>query len=116
VRGTSLPLCRLDRLFGIDESTRKRSFVVIAQVAGRRLGFVVDELVGQRDIVIKSLGTSLKGVRGFAGATELGDQRVALVLDVAALIEEVLLPGESRFHGATGPGDEGRRYPALRRA
>jgi two-component system chemotaxis sensor kinase CheA len=116
VRGTSLPLCRLDRLFGIGEGTRKRSFVVIAQVAGRRLGFVVDELVGQRDIVIKSLGTSLKGVRGFAGATELGDQRVALVLDVAALIEEVLLPGESRFHGATDPGGEGRRYPALRRA
>jgi two-component system chemotaxis sensor kinase CheA len=116
VRGTSLPLCRLDRLFGITEGTRKRSFVVVAQVAARRLGFVVDELVGQRDIVIKPLGASLKGVRGFAGATELGDQRVALVLDVAALIEEVLLPGEARFHGASDTGGEGRRYPALRRA
>ena len=47
--------------------------------ADRRLGFVVDELVGQQDIVIKPLGKSLKTVRGFAGATELGDQRVALV-------------------------------------
>jgi two-component system chemotaxis sensor kinase CheA len=101
VRGTSLPVCRLARLFGIPrrerERERQRAFVVIAQVGNRRLGFVVDELVGQQDIVIKPLGKSLKSVRGFAGATELGDQRVALVIDVAALIEEVLLPTETRF-------------------
>ncbi len=77
---------------------------MIAQVAERRLGFVVDELIGQRDIVIKALGKSLKAVRGFAGATELGDQRVALVLDVAALIEEVLAPGEVRFLAAIEGG------------
>ena len=46
--------------------------------------------MGQQDIVIKALGKSLKKVRGFAGATELGDQRVGLVLDAAALIAEVL--------------------------
>jgi two-component system, chemotaxis family, sensor kinase CheA len=99
VRGTSLPLCRLDRLFGLHRAVPApaRAFVVIAQVADRRLGFVVDELIGQSDIVIKALGKSLKSVRGFAGATELGDQRVALVLDVAVLIEEVLSPGEARF-------------------
>jgi two-component system chemotaxis sensor kinase CheA len=99
VRGTSLPLCRLERLFGLVRATRdrRRAFVVIAQVGNRRLGFVVDELVGQQDIVIKPLGQSLKSVRGFAGATELGDQRVALVVDVAALVEEVLVPGEARF-------------------
>jgi two-component system chemotaxis sensor kinase CheA len=73
-------------------------------VAERRLGFVVDELIGQRDIVIKALGKSLKSVRGFAGATELGDQRVALVLDVAILIEEVLAPGEARFLAAAESG------------
>ncbi|HEY8090606.1 MAG TPA: chemotaxis protein CheA [Polyangiaceae bacterium] len=99
VRGASLPVCRLSRLFGVAPATRERprAFVVIAQVGERRLGFVVDELVGQQDIVIKPLGKSLKAVRGFAGATELGDQRVALVLDVAALIEEVLMPSEARF-------------------
>jgi two-component system, chemotaxis family, sensor kinase CheA len=113
VRGASLPLCRLSRLFGLVDPPRRRDFVVIAQVAGRRLGFVVDELVGQRDIVIKPLGPSLKGVRGFAGATELGDQRVALVLDVAALIEEVLMASESRFHAS---GEDSRRHPVLRRA
>ncbi len=109
VRGTSLPICRLARLFGLSATDRARHgpFVVIARVGARRLGFVVDELVGQQDIVIKPLGKSLKGVRGFAGATELGDQRIALVIDVAALIEEVLLPGEVRFLAAAD--DSGRR-------
>ncbi len=108
VRGASLPICRLARLFGIAPRPRERgrAFVVIAQVGNRRLGFVVDELVGQQDIVIKPLGKSLKSVRGFAGATELGDQRVALVIDVAALIEEVLLPAETRF--LTSAAEAGR--------
>jgi len=106
VRGASLPICRLARLFGLAPAARERSraFVVIAQVGNRRLGFVVDELVGQQDIVIKPLGKSLRTVRGFAGATELGDQRVALVIDVAALIEEVLMPGETRFLAAAEGG------------
>jgi two-component system chemotaxis sensor kinase CheA len=106
VRGSSLPLCRLDRLFGLQRAVapRPRAFVVVAQVADRRLGFVFDEIIGQRDIVIKALGKSLKSVRGFAGATELGDQRVALVLDVAVLIEEVLSPGEARFLAAAEAG------------
>jgi two-component system chemotaxis sensor kinase CheA len=106
VRGASLPVCRLDRLFGITSHAprRGRSFVVIAQVGDRRMGLIVDELVGQQDIVIKPLGRSLSRVRGFAGATELGDQRVALVLDAAALIEEVMIPGETRFFGAADAG------------
>jgi two-component system chemotaxis sensor kinase CheA len=78
--------------------------VVVAEAGTRSLGFVVDELVGQQDIVIKALGKSLKSVRGFAGATELGDQRVALVIDVAALIEEVLLPAETRFLASAAEG------------
>jgi two-component system chemotaxis sensor kinase CheA len=98
VRGASLPICRLASLFGLNSETPyPKSFVVIASVGNRRLGFVVDKLEGQQDIVIKPLGRSLRTVRGFAGATELGDQRVALVLDVAALIEEVLVSDERRF-------------------
>jgi two-component system chemotaxis sensor kinase CheA len=118
VRGVSLPICRLDRLFALGGGRHAsgRSFVVIAQVADRRLGFVVDELIGQQDIVIKPLGKSLKKVRGFAGATELGDQRVALVVDVAALIEEVLSPNETRFLAAVGADDAGHLAAATGRA
>ena len=91
LRGTTLPLCRLNRLLRLDEpAPSSRQFVVVASLGSRRLGVVVGHLHGQQDIVIKPLGKSLSGVRGFAGATELGDQRVGLVLDAAALIEEVL--------------------------
>ena len=112
VRGVSLPTTRLGRLFDVQGSGQApRSFVVIAQVGNRRLGFVVDGLVGQQDIVIKSLGKSLKSVRGFAGATELGDQRVALVIDVAAVIEEVLASSDGRFSPGIDAGN--RRWRQL---
>jgi len=117
VRGASLPICRLARLFGLRRERRTgRAFVVIAQVGDRRLGLVVDELVGQQDIVIKPLGKSLESARGFSGATELGDQRVALIFDVAGLIEEVLAPGETRFLAPAPVDDPARREPELRRA
>jgi two-component system chemotaxis sensor kinase CheA len=106
-RGATLPLCRLEKLFSLERRSRVRTvgsgkkFVVIASSGGRRVGFVVDRLVGQQDIVIKALGRKIQQVKGFAGATELGDQRVGLVLDAPALIEEIL-------HGAGGSvGAEG---------
>ena len=110
-RGATLPIARLAKVFQLEgyragvwvneeaktpkppaaSAGRNASgYVVIATVADRRVGFIVDRLVGQQDIVIKAMGKSLKKVRGFAGATELGDQRVGLVLDAAALIAEVL--------------------------
>jgi two-component system chemotaxis sensor kinase CheA len=110
-RGVTLPMARLRTVFQLDghrsgmwvdaesapEAPRKtaRSYVVIATVAERRVGFVVDRLVGQQDIVIKALGRSLQNVRGIAGATELGEQRVVLVLDPASLIAEVLASSPS---------------------
>ncbi len=127
-RGATLPIARLAKVFGLegwrpgvwvnDEAKtpkpppvrigRSKSYVVIATVADRRVGFVVDRLVGQQDIVIKALGKSLKNARGFAGATELGDQRVGLVLDAAALIAEVLAStGENRLALEAAPGGRG---------
>lgn len=91
LRGASLPLCHLRRLFRLSSSEEAtKEFVVVATIGSRRLGLVVDELLGQQNIVIKALGSTLSGVRGFSGATELGDQRLALVLDIASIIEEVL--------------------------
>ena len=96
LRGATLPLCRLDQLFGLesDHAHQGKRFVVVSALGHRRMGFVVDTLDGQQDIVIKSLGKSLRNVRGFAGATDLGDQRVALVLDAPGLLEEMLTTSE----------------------
>jgi two-component system, chemotaxis family, sensor kinase CheA len=99
LRGATLPVCRLDDLFKLESTHRRegrKQFVVVTTLGQRRLGFVVDELHGQQDIVIKPLGPSLsRHVRGFAGATDLGDQRVALVLDAPGLLEEVLSSPEA---------------------
>jgi two-component system chemotaxis sensor kinase CheA len=106
LRGTTLPICRLNQLFGHaqPEGPHGRQYVVVTGIGTRRVGFVVDALHGQQDIVIKALGRSLQQVRGFAGATDLGDQVVALVLDAPALLEEVLAGGERVVHpmGAGG--------------
>ena len=129
-RGATLPLCRLFRLFGLEgwqepdahggaiaggaqyvtkDHTKEKGFVVITSSGVRKLGFVVDKLIGQQDIVMKALGASLKGVRGFAGATALGDQRVALVLDIGSLIEEVLAGDKERFLAEGRTADGGAR-------
>jgi two-component system chemotaxis sensor kinase CheA len=103
LRGATLPLCRMNELFGLTSALKPkpRPYAVVVSVGVRRLGLVVDELIGQQDIVIKPLGPSLKKVKGFAGATELGDQRVALVLDAPALIEEAFLGGGDAAVGAS---------------
>lgn len=95
LRGATLPLCWLSRLFRLGSSATARKYVVVCAVGPRRVGFVVDDLEGQQDIVIKALGKSLQDVRGFSGATDLGDQRVALVLDVIGLLEEVVKTTEA---------------------
>jgi two-component system chemotaxis sensor kinase CheA len=108
LRGSSLQLCRLGRLFGLpeeyrDDGPRPREYIVVTIAGSRRLGLVVSTLVGEQDVVIKALGRSLKNIRGFAGASELGDQRIALVIDAPALIEELAAGSERRevrgFHG-----------------
>lgn len=102
-RGQTLPLVRLAHLFGYEENDDfkrgepMRKYVVIVSVGAKRAGFVVDRLLGQQDIVIKALGRSLHAVRGFAGATELGDQRVGLVLDAGALLDEVVTTADVRY-------------------
>ncbi len=90
VRGQTLPLARLSRLFALPERPLDRHYVVVVGLAQDRLGIAVDELLGQQDIVTKPLGGRLQHVRGVSGATDLGNRRTVLVLDVGALVEEVL--------------------------
>ena len=90
LRETTLPLLRLNHFFGTSstQSASESIFVVIVGAAEKRLGVVVDDLLGQQDIVIKSMGETLKGFRGISGAADLGDQRTILVLDVGGIISE----------------------------
>ncbi|VAW72050.1 Signal transduction histidine kinase CheA [hydrothermal vent metagenome] len=60
--------------------------VVVANVGNRKVGFVVNQVVGQEEVVIKPLGTMLHGLPGFAGATITGDGRIALILDIPSLM------------------------------
>jgi two-component system chemotaxis sensor kinase CheA len=88
LRESTLPLVRLAGFFGNEERAPEELYVVVVGVADRRLGIVVDELLGQQDIVIKSLGETLKTIKGIAGAADLGDQRTILVIDVGGVISE----------------------------
>lgn len=94
LRSTTLPLLRLDRFFGIQRiDTPLEQYVVVVGAAEKRLGIVVDDLQGQQDIVIKSLGETLRSVRGISGAADLGDQRTILVLDAGGIIGELVRTG-----------------------
>ncbi|NOR69158.1 MAG: chemotaxis protein CheA, partial [Methylomarinum sp.] len=64
------------------------SHVVVVNSGGRQIGFVVDQLVGQEEVVIKPLGANLQGVAGLAGATITGDGKIALILDVPGLMNK----------------------------
>ncbi len=90
VRGQTLPLIRLARVFGLPEEAREVHFVVLIGLAQQRLGLAIDELLSQQDIVTKPLSGRLGGIPGISGATELGDRRAVLVLDIGALMEELL--------------------------
>jgi two-component system chemotaxis sensor kinase CheA len=91
VRGATIPLVRLSRLFRLSGPESADSlFVVVVGLAQDRLGIAVDDLIGQQDVVVKPLGKLLANIRGIAGATDLGNRRTVLVLDVGAIIDEVL--------------------------
>ncbi|MBL9043756.1 MAG: chemotaxis protein CheA [Myxococcales bacterium] len=94
LRDQTLPLVRLEDIFSLqrplDMPEPRNGYVVVVALAQNRLGLLVDDLVGQQDIVIKSLGKTLQGIPGIAGATELGGQQTALVLDVRAVAEEAM--------------------------
>ena len=108
VRGATLPLVRLARTFGLEGDLPPEPFFVVAVgLAQERLGIAVDELVGQQDIVVKPLGPHLQGVRGIAGATDLGARRTVLVLDVGAIVEDVVT-GDGRREPPPGEA-AGRR-------
>ena len=86
IRGRLVPLVQLGRLFGLTGRTDPcEAMVVVAHCEGREIGLVVEELIGQQQVVIKTLGERFRRLRGISGAAILGDGRVGLILEMSGL-------------------------------
>jgi len=86
LRGEPLPFLRIQKIFGLDASTRERENVVVVEHESGRAGIVVDKLFGSAQVVMKPMGRFLRQVPGVAGSSILGNGRVALILDIQEII------------------------------
>lgn len=89
VRGAIIPYIPLRQHFRITDQRPEIEQIVIADIHGTKVGFVVDHVVGEHQTVIKSLGKMYRDVKGVSGATILGDGTVALILDMGVLLQSV---------------------------
>lgn len=89
IRGEIIPYVHLRNHFNIKGKRAAIEQIVVTHVDGHRIGFVVDEVIGQHQTVIKNLGHMYRNVKEISGATILGDGTLALILDVPCLIEEI---------------------------
>jgi len=88
LRGEIIPIIRMEQtLFVPHVKDSEELFVVVVHAGEAKAGIVVDKLIGQQEIVIKTLGNLFMGLKMFSGATVLGDGRVALILDVATMLQ-----------------------------
>lgn len=90
LRNSVLPLARLDKVMGTGGNGASQDewiYIVVVGLAQQRLGIVVDSMLGQKEVVIKSLGGYLGTVPGIAGSTILGDGRVIMIIDVGELMK-----------------------------
>ncbi|HVY06618.1 MAG TPA: chemotaxis protein CheW [Burkholderiales bacterium] len=97
VRGDFLPVVELHRYFHIPRRgpEMEKGIMIIMESDGERKAVFVDELLGQHQVVIKSLESNYRRVQGVSGATIMGDGRVALILDVAAIVRESATPARA---------------------
>lgn len=89
LRGQIIPIVRLANVLNVPRAASEQPeelFVVVVHVGDQKAGVIVDTLIGQQEIVIKSLGNLLAGIKSIAGATILGNGQVALILDVGSLM------------------------------
>lgn len=98
-RGEVLPYVRLSELFSIEKTRRDIEQIVVVNSNGSRIGFVVDNVIGDYQTVIKNLGKMYKNISGISGATILGDGSVALILDVNKLVTICNRSGEEVLQG-----------------
>ena len=89
LRDEVLSLVRLSDVFGVKQvlENNEQTYVVVVGVAESKLGIIVDTLIGQEEIVIKSMGDYLQNIQGIAGATIRGDGRVTLIIDIGSMMD-----------------------------
>jgi two-component system chemotaxis sensor kinase CheA len=89
IRDTTMPIFRLGKIYSIDrsEEDEDKMFVVVVSTGTQEVGLVVDELLGQEEVVIKPLADYLRSGSGFGGATILGDGGISLILDIPELVK-----------------------------
>ncbi|MBB5336556.1 chemotaxis protein CheA [Pectinatus brassicae] len=88
IRGEIIPIVRLDKALNLEATEdAEELYVVIVHVGDKKCGIMVDKLIGQQEIVIKTLGKLLSGIKVISGATVLGNGQIALILDVAILMQ-----------------------------
>lgn len=100
LRGHTMPIFRLSNLFNIPskKGVEEKSFVVVVNAGSEKVGLVVDELMGQDEVVIKPLVDYLQEKSGFSGATIIGDGRISLILDVFELVKMAGAKQANRLH------------------
>jgi len=96
MRGVPIPFVRLRRLFRLDGDRARAENMVVVSAGGVQAGIVVDRLEGEQQVVIKPLGKIFQGIPGLAGSAVLGNGRVAIVLDVGALIDKCVESAAAR--------------------
>jgi two-component system, chemotaxis family, sensor kinase CheA len=100
LREQVVTLVRLSKFFNVNtessENSNDKINVVIVGIADEKVGFIVDSLIGQQEIVIKSLDRDMIEVKGIAGATILGEGEVVLIIDIVSLIEETMNENRDR--------------------
>jgi two-component system, chemotaxis family, sensor kinase CheA len=108
LRGEVLPIYRLNKIIGLSEKDDVEEFpVVIVNFNSRKLGFIVDELIGKHETVIKTLEKNFRNIPGLTGASIMGDGTIILVLDIQGLIELT----NTHLVNYTDPG--GKELPRL---
>jgi two-component system, chemotaxis family, sensor kinase CheA len=88
-RGALLPMFRMDRVFAVSAALHRpeEAIVIVVEEAGRQYGLMVDELLGQQQVVIKTLGEAMGKAPGIAGASILASGRPGLIVDIGAVIK-----------------------------
>lgn len=113
LRGEVLPIYRLNRILNLADKTEQTEVpVVIVNYKTRKLGFMVDDLIGKHETVIKSLGKNFKDVQGLTGATIMGDGTIILVLDIPGLVE--IAADKTDWSDTVITGEQMKRTSAIR--